>query len=398
MSRELDSAYSAPHAGTLRQLLGAFVGNRNPALGGIISGETQRARKIEPLQQEYSLLANVIAANRAAQTSDIQNQERLAQGKYYAARADVAENPVPKTPEEQYVADLQKQVNPATKKPFTPSEALADMWQKKQDVKPEPQDKGALTDLDINGENHKVLVDTKSGKVMQDLGKSKLPNPNAAAGEHDMEPVMAYDKAGRAHIVPKSEATPQNGYSNIIKASDKDLNDAKTHGVVLNDMQTKLNDVVSSADALDQDAGQRAIISNALSHSEPGMWNDFVKSTAMSGATPKTKEYIQSVLSLKESALGLPKEITGGSRTSEIQGNALFQTLPSGASVDSKYALGQAKKFQSNIDRLRQRVPAVRGMEETSPHPALSGNPATGAAAAGKPTHIWTPQGLQAAP
>src|SRR5258708_10122007 len=149
----------APRGGVWGQVLGAVVGNRNPSLGGIISGETQRARTIEPWQQEYGLIANVIAANRAAQTSDIQNQERLAQGKYYAARADVAENPVPKTPEEQYVADLQKQINPATKKPFTPSEALADMWQKKQDVKPEPQDKVVLTYLDVGGQNHKVLVD-----------------------------------------------------------------------------------------------------------------------------------------------------------------------------------------------------------------------------------------------
>jgi hypothetical protein len=285
----------------------------------------------------------------------------------------VREAPPAKTLGERDVESLMQPgvVNPNTGKPYTYHEAYQESLQSAAGAKP---DSGTLTDLDIGGQNHKVLVDTKGGRIIKDLGRSKLPIPPAAAAEHDLEPVMAYDKSGRPHIIPKAEAmAPGSGYSNIIKASDKDLNDAKTHAVVLNDMQSKLNDVVASADALDQGNAQRTIISSVLSHAEPGMINDSLKRLALSGASEKTKEYIQSVLSLKESGLGLPKELTGGSRTSDIQSSALFQTLPSGASANSKYALSQAKKFQANLDRLRQRVPGVRGMEEIAPHPAMTG-------------------------
>lgn len=74
----LESAYSAPHSGTLRQVFGALVGSRNPALGGIISGETGRNRNIENAEREYSLIANAIATNRAMQTADITNRKNVA--------------------------------------------------------------------------------------------------------------------------------------------------------------------------------------------------------------------------------------------------------------------------------------------------------------------------------
>ena len=225
------------------------------------------------------------------------------------------------------------------------------------------------------------------------MGRSKASKPTDTTSK-DIKPVVAYDKAGKAHIVPKSEAMdPANGYSNVMEASDKDVADAKTHAVVLNDMQSKLNDVDSNADALDQNGIQRGIISQALSHSEPGMINDAIRATALSQASPKTKAYIQSVLSLKESALGLPKEITGGSRTSEIQGNALFQTLPSGASVNSDYAHSQVDRFQQNIDRLRDRVPQVRGMEELAPT-RKAGTKASPSGSAGGPPASMLKEGV----
>jgi len=385
ISSRLSEAYNPPEGGvgsTIRHVLGAIMSQRNPQLGSIISGDYQRQRQIAGLTKQYGLTEDAINQERAQQTSAITNRLHNAQADYFEQKPEIAMAPKP-TSEEQDVGDLMKQVNPMTGKPFTHFEASVKRAQAMQDVKPDAAktltpDEQAMGDLlkTINPRTKKPYTAFEARvKLAQSIQDTK-PTPQGA-GEHDMEPVMAYDKQGKAHIVPKSEAmAPGSGYSNVIKASDKDLNDAKTHAVVLNDMQSKLNDVVSSADALDQGGTQRAIISKVLSHAEPGMWNDLVKSTMLNGASDKTKNYIQSVLSLKESALGLPKEITGGSRTSEIQGNALFQTLPSGASVDSKYAIGQAKKFQANIDRLRNRVPVVRGMEEITPHPSLSGTTA----------------------
>lgn len=201
-------------------------------------------------------------------------------------------------------------------------------------------------------------------------------------------PSLAFDKDNRAHLLSQADAVKA-GYTGITQASDKDIQDSRTHNVVLNDMQTKLNDVVTARKALDQGAAQRAIISKVLSHSEPGMINDFMKAGALKDATQLTKDYIITVQSLKESALGLPKEITGGARTSEIQGNALFQNLPSGASVDSKYALEQAQKFQANLDRLRDRVPQIRGMQATPTHPDLVSSPSGGT----KDFSVKTPNG-----
>jgi hypothetical protein len=217
----------------------------------------------------------------------------------------------------------------------------------------------------------KAQQDTTNAIRQQTLAMSQQTHADAQAAKSS-KPVLAFDKDNKAHVLSMGDAQAA-GYTGITEATPKQIDDAKTHTVVLNDMQTKLNDVVSSRAALDQGPVQRAIISKVLSHAEPGMINDWMKSSALSGATDQTKQYIQSVLSLKESALGLPKEITGGSRTSEIQGNALFQTLPSGSSVDSKYALDQAKKFQANIDRLHERVPEVRGLQSTAPHADLSG-------------------------
>jgi len=222
----------------------------------------------------------------------------------------------------------------------------------------------------VAGVPHTLLVNKRTGETVKDLGAEKMPS-EAAAKEHNIEVVKAFDKNNKPHLLSKEDAEKE-GYSHVTKASEKAINDATTHHVTLNDMQTKLNDVVASRKALDQDAAQRVIIARALrsidKYSTPGQLLD---SGILAGATPQTQEYIQSVLSLRESALGLPKEITGGSRVSEIQASALWGTLPGGASLNGDYALNLSKKFQANIDRLRERAPEVRGISQTDPHPDL---------------------------
>lgn len=191
------------------------------------------------------------------------------------------------------------------------------------------------------------------------------------------KPVLAYDSNNRPHLLSDGDARAA-GYTGITEATPKQIDDAKTHTVVLNAMQTQLNSVVASRAALDQGEVQRAIISKALSHSEPGLWNDWINRGALDNATDLTKTFIQSALALKEAALALPKELTGGSRVSDIQASAMFKTLAGGSAPDSKYALDQSKKFQADIDRLRQRAPEVRGLDTTAPHADLStGNPAS---------------------
>ncbi len=64
---KLSAAYAAPHAGMARQVLGALISNKNPAIGGLVSGETQRNRTIQPLQQQVGILGQIITANRQAE-------------------------------------------------------------------------------------------------------------------------------------------------------------------------------------------------------------------------------------------------------------------------------------------------------------------------------------------
>jgi hypothetical protein len=217
----------------------------------------------------------------------------------------------------------------------------------------------------------------------------KLKEAGGATGVTEV--VRGYDANGVPHLTSQADAKAQ-GLTNLTKATDKDIDTARTHNVVLNDMQVKLNDVVKSAGALNQNEAQRTIIAKALSDEKNTTWQSLLTSGLLSQASQPTKDYIQSVLSLRESALGLPKEITGGSRVSEVQSSALWSTLPGARSLDSKYALEQAKKFQANIDRLWQRVDAVQGMsheepaEEIAPEKKAAAKPAAGGAPAQIPT------------
>lgn len=228
----------------------------------------------------------------------------------------------------------------------------------------------------VAGVPHTLLVNKKTGATIKDLGEEKMPSQEAAK-EHAIEVVRAYDKNNKPHLMSKEDAEKE-GFTHVTKATDEDIKEARRHTAVLNDMQAKLNDVVASRKALDQDPAQRAIIARALRSLEKyTTLGQLADAGILAGSTPATQEYIQSVLSLRESSLGLPKELTEGSRVSEIQASALWATLPSGASLNGDYALNQSKKFQANIDRMRERADEVRGMSVTDLHPDLQQRKAT---------------------
>ena len=215
VSQRLESAYSAPRPGMFRQVAGALLSRKNPAIGGLVSGETQRQRTIEPLQQEYGLVSSQIAAQRAANTADLNaaNVKSEIQGRsdlanFHEGMLGVRQDPPAKTPQEQAMGDYQTRINPATGKNYTTAESYRQVMQDAQDAKPDPQDKGTLTDLDVGGVNHKVLVDTKKGKIISDLGQSKLPNASTNEGtwtldeDKDGNPVLFNSKTGLTKAAP----------------------------------------------------------------------------------------------------------------------------------------------------------------------------------------------------
>lgn len=213
------------------------------------------------------------------------------------------------------------------------------------------------------------------GKEIADLGRAKEDKKESAAGEiakskADERVVLAYDKDNHAHLMSAADAKEE-GMTHITAASSGDIDKAKTHHVVLNTLQTQLNSVVASSKALDQGFGQRAIIQSAISHPGDGAIDTAMRNAVLSQATEQTKEYVRSVLALREAGLALPKEITGGSRVSEVQASALWATMPSASSLNSDYALKQSKKFQQDIDRLRERAPEVRGQTMVDPDDSI---------------------------
>lgn len=235
-----------------------------------------------------------------------------------------------------------------------------------------------------SGHAHDQVIDVTPGsptfgKSLADLGRSKEDKAPSVTQEltklkADEEPVIGYDKDGVMQLVPRGQAK-EAGLQHIIKATPKDREDAQQNTSVLNDMGKKVKDVFDSRKALDQNWYQKTIIANALSHPGGGTIDSLVRAGVLTGATDLTKDYVQSVLSLRESSLALPKQLTGGSRVSEIQAQALWATAP-GVQGDSKYAEKQLRKFDDNLGRLWKKVPRVEG---NAPERAFPGEGAGGA-------------------
>jgi len=263
----------------------------------------------------------------------------------------------------------------------------------------DPKLETELTQRTVNGQEHKILVNKKTGEDIKDLGAFKTETSPAAALQKmksNEEMVLGYDKDNKAHLMSREDAEAA-GLQHISKAEAGALDKASTHHVVLNTLQTQLNNVVDAADALDQNVFQRGIIAQALSHPSNTTVDNLWRAGVMQGASEKTQRYVQAVIALREAGLALPKEITGGSRVSEVQASALWQGMPSATSMNSKYAINQSKKFQSDIDRLRQRAPQVRGIDMTEPDKRLAEHKAAGGGAAAAPpagkTTVYDPKG-----
>jgi hypothetical protein len=260
-----------------------------------------------------------------------------------------------------------------------------------------------LTQRTVNGQEHHVLVNKKTGEDIKDLGAFKTevsPAQTMAKMKNDEEMVLGYDKDNKPHLMSRADADAE-GLKHVTKAEAGALDKAATHHVVLNTLQTQLNTVVDASKALDQNLFQRGIISQALSHPSNTTIDNSWRAAVMSGASEETKDYVQAVIALREAGLALPKEITGGSRVSEVQASALWAGMPGPTSLDSKYAVKQAKKFQSDIDRLRERAPQVRGVTLTTPNEELAKGGAKAAAAGGAAeppagkTSVYDPNGVQ---
>ena len=101
---QLSSIYQ-PGPATKRQMIGRGIGLLLPRVGGFISGDTERAKQAQGLQQEYGLLSNIQQQNRTAQMQGL-NAENIRseisdRGVQAQQREKMLNAPEKVTPEEQ---------------------------------------------------------------------------------------------------------------------------------------------------------------------------------------------------------------------------------------------------------------------------------------------------------
>lgn len=100
-SQHLESAYSAPHSGAARQIFGALLSRKNPTLGGLVSGETQRNRNIEQATQDYGIASSQLGAARAEQNQIVENRLKGAEAEKDTAQGSQATAEAAAIPEKQ---------------------------------------------------------------------------------------------------------------------------------------------------------------------------------------------------------------------------------------------------------------------------------------------------------
>jgi hypothetical protein len=139
----------------------------------------------------------------------------------------------------------------------------------------------------------------------------------------------------------------------------KDQHDIK----VLNDIQVKSDNVQKAASAMDQtgwsEAGKAA---KYLADNPNTTVNQLINSKVLGSASAKTINYVVAVNSLRESAMGLQKVLTGTARTNETQLHALLNTLP-GVEPSSGIVAQKLNAFNQNLDMLYQGLPRGTGVE-----------------------------------
>jgi hypothetical protein len=205
--------------------------------------------------------------------------------------------------------------------------------------------------------------------------------------------LYAVDNNGKTHYITRGdyEAHQRDFKPNPGTLPPGSVERVKDHNTILNEMQGRMNALSESAQKFPwQDSGQMKLVIQAMQNIEKNYPDQVLgipivsfvahnlKQLGLAGANPQTRQYIVDLIGLREAMLGMPKEITGGSRLMQPSVEALYATLPSGETPDLDYAMRQLLVSQSTLDRLRgSRVPIIEGMDTIPKLPNLYGHSAT---------------------
>ena len=205
----------------------------------------------------------------------------------------------------------------------------------------------------------------------------------------DEKMVHAVDNNNRVHFTSQGDYNTHAGdfHPHPFTLPPGEYDKAVQSATRVNEMQARMNDAAMTARAFNwRDSGQVSIVTQLMNQLNEPSWvgrtlgidplgwlqQNFLTRPGAEGATPETRNYVISLLSLREAMLALPKEITEGSRMTEQGVGALYATLPQGWTPNYAWAIGQLRATQAILDRDRgTKVPIIDGMREERKSPLL---------------------------
>ncbi len=155
---------------------------------------------------------------------------------------------------------------------------------------------------------------------------------------------------------------------------------AFTPAARIKDVERVSSGIESSVDALDQGNAQKALIANALTDPANTTASQFAKSKIASQLSPKSRDYVTNVLSMREQIMGLNQLLTGSSGTSDSRIKAIWDTLPNGSEPDSDMGRRKMKLVRGMIGNVKQAFPMMQMIP--------GGQDSSGQ---GQATHIYDP-------
>jgi len=209
------------------------------------------------------------------------------------------------------------------------------------------------------------------------LQKQQFAEQNALV-KGMQSPVYAYDPTQKATVLTTQAQASQAGMQAIRGVKETDIRRDTADTRVLNDVAAKANNVMTYASAMDSwNPVEKQAVANILSSTgkdanlEIGAFgtrfptatiNAMMNSESWHALSPQARNYVTSVLSLREASMGLQRVLTGTARANESQINALQATLP-GYEIESGVVRQKLGAFTQNIDMLRQGIPRIPGID-----------------------------------
>jgi hypothetical protein len=186
----------------------------------------------------------------------------------------------------------------------------------------------------------------------------------------------AYDPKSNQTVLTNPEESAQNGYTAFRPVTEANIRNDTHDTTILNDVALKANNLIASAEAVN-DSGQRNLIARVIDAADrddqyrvgafgtsiPTQWfNNLINSENAGALNQQGRNYLVSLLSLRESSMGMQRLLTGTARSNESQIKALQATLP-GAEPDANLVRQKMGAFTQNIDMLRQGIPKLPGID-----------------------------------